>query len=205
VRVGLKLRYNLFYSTTEPVFDAFASFYGRRGRRLHAAHDESGSLNFYGEHNGWVVVDLGGGWEWKVRREAQLVVSRSVWCPGFLIFAYDGNYWGYEFFDRGEVIDHFVQEAIGEPIGFPGEDCRGNPRAIAERLPFLRVEDVAPYLMQKRDFVIPEGMNVPARPGDEFRRFDECAVLDFLRMLGVLVEIRDHKVHLKAPLFRSVE
>jgi hypothetical protein len=203
--VGLKLRYNLFYSTAEAVYDAFASFYGRRGSRLQAVDDGRGSLNFYREHDGWVVVDLGTGWEWKVRREAQLFVSRSLWCPGFLTFVYDGNYWGYEFFDRGEVIDHFVQEATGEPIGFPGEDCRGNPRVVAEHLPFLRVEDIAPYLVQKRDWVIPEGMDVPARTGDEFRRFDECAVLDFLRMLGVSTEIRDHYVRPKAPLFRSVD
>jgi hypothetical protein len=203
--VGLKLRYNLFYSTAEAVYDAFAAFYGRRGSRLRAADDASGRLNFYREQDGLAVVELDRGWDWKVPREAQLFVSRSLGCPGFLIFVYDGNYWGYEFFDRGEVIDHFVQEATGEPIGFPGEDCRGNPHVVAARLPFLRVEDIAAYLVQKRDWVIPEGMDVPARLGDEFRRFDECAVLDFLRMLGVATEIRDHCVRLKAPLFRSVD
>jgi hypothetical protein len=203
--VGLKLRYNLFYSTAEAVYDSFATFYGRRDSRLRAADDGNGSLNFYREQDGWVVVDLGSGWDWKVRREAHLFVSRSLWCPGFLIFVYDGNYWGYEFFDRGEVIYHFVQEATENPIGFPGEDCRGNPGVVAEHLPFLRVEDIAPYLVQKRDWVMPKDMDVPARPGDEFRRFDECAVLDFLRMLGIPTEIRDHYVRLKAPLFRSVD
>jgi len=148
--------------------------------------------------------DLGSGWEWKVRREAQLFVSRTLWCPGFLIFVYDGNYWGYEFFDHGEVLDHFVQEATGEPIGFPGEDCRGNAAVLVEHLPFLNVADVASYLVQKTDWVIPAGMNIPARPGDEFRRFDECAVLDFMRMLGVGVERHDGYVRLKAPVYRSV-
>ena len=62
---------------------------------------------------------------------------RTAWCAGFLIFVYDGDYWGYEFFDRGEVLDHFVQEATGEPIGFPGKDCRGNPRVVADDLPVL--------------------------------------------------------------------
>ena len=182
--LGLKLRYNLFCSSAAPVYDAFASFYGRRGSKLQPAGDGQGSLNFYSENNGWTVVDLGSGWEWKVRREAQLFVSRTVSCAGFLVFVYDGDYWGYEFFDRGEVLDHFVQEATGEPIGFPGEDCRGNPSVVAERLPFLRAEDIAPYLVQMHDWVIPEGMDVPARPADEFRRFDECAVLDFCECLA---------------------
>lgn len=131
-------------------------------------------------------------------------VSQSLRCPGFLIFVYDGDYWGYEFSDCGEAIDHFVQEASGEPIGFPGEDCRGNPSVIAEHLPFLRVEDIAPYLVQKPDWPTPESINVPARPGDEFRRFDECAVLDFVRMLRVPVDIVSSVVRLKAPLLKSV-
>src|SRR5262249_49604979 len=83
----------------------------------------------------------------------------------------------------------------------------GSPARIVELvrlLPFLRVEDIAPCLVQKRDWVIPEGMDVPARLGDEYPRLDECSVLDFLGILGVPTEIRDHYVPLKAPLFRSV-
>lgn len=203
--MGLKIRWNLFNAPAEAVYDAFAAFYGRRGSRLRPADDGTGRITFYCEQNGWTVVDLESGWEWKVRREAQLFVSRELWCAGFLIFVYDGEYWGYEFFDRGVSVDHFVQEATGKPIGFPGEDCRGNPHTIAGRLPFLLVEDIAPYLVQKRDWVIPEGTDFPARPGDEFRRFDECAVLDFLRMIGVPTEIRDHHVRLKASVFREVD
>ena len=203
--MGLKLRYNLFRSPAEPVYDAFATFYGQRGFKLRDADDGRGRLNFYCEHAGWTVVDLGSGWEWKVRREAQLFVSQAAWCAGFLIFVYDGEYWGYEFFNCGEVLDHILQEATGEPIGFPGEDCQGNPHIVAEHFPFLRQEDIAPYLVQKRDWVIPDGMDVPARPGDEYRRFDECAVLDFLRMIGIPTEIRENDVRLKAPLFRSVD
>jgi hypothetical protein len=46
-------------------------------------------------------------------------------------------------------------------------------------------------------------LNVPAREGDEFAGFDECAVIDFLRMLGVHIELRDHYVTLQAPRFRA--
>ena len=203
--MGLKLRYNLFRSRAEAVYDAFASFYGRRGSKLRIVNGDTGRLNFYHEQDGWTVVDLGSGWEWRVRREAQFFVSRSLACPGFLIFVCDGDYWGYEFFDRGEPIDHFVQEKTAHPAGLHAEDWRGNPRVVAEHLPFLQVEDIAPYLVQKHDWVIPDGMDVPARPGDQYRRFDECAVLDFLQMLGVPTEIRDHYVRLKSPLFRSAD
>jgi hypothetical protein len=203
--MGLKLRYNLFHGATAAgVYGAYASFYAQRRRPLQLTGDEARRLDFYQEDNGWVVVSLDGGWEWNERREAQLFVSRRLWCPGFLVFVYDGDYWGYEFFDHGEVFDHFVQEATGQPIGFPGADCRGRAEVVAEHLPFLRAEDIAPYLVQKHDWVIPAGMNVLARSGDEFRRFNECAVLDFLRMLGVRVRLLDGYVRQQGPLFQSV-
>jgi hypothetical protein len=37
--MGLRLRYNLFYSTAEAVYDAFASFYERRSSMLRTADD----------------------------------------------------------------------------------------------------------------------------------------------------------------------
>lgn len=202
--MGLKLRYNLFHGTTAAaVFDAYVSFYAQRGRPLQLTGDEARRLDFYQENNGWVVVSLDRGWEWKERREAHLFVSRRLWCPGFLVFVYDGDYWGYEFCDHGEVFDHFVQDGTGQPIGFPGADCRGRPEVVAKHLPFLRAEDIAPYLVQKDDWVIPAGMDVPARPGDEFRRFGECAVLDFLRMLSVRVGLQDGYVQVQGQLYWS--
>ena len=50
---------------------------------------------------------------------------------------------------------------------------------------------------------MPKGHNKPARDSDEFCRFDECAVLDFLRLLGVRVELRSEYVTLLAPELRS--
>ena len=204
--MGLMLRYNLFYSNAESAYEAFASYYRQRDPGFRVVDDGSDrSLKFYREHNGWATVELDGGWEWDVRREAQLFVSRCLSCPGFHVFVYDGSYWGYEFFDAGEVIDHFVQYPHEGPVGFPGEDCRGNPRVIAEHLPFLRVEDIAPYLVPKEgDWDVDPDLNVPARPGDEFNRFDECAVLDFLRMLGVAIELEGRYVQLKTRPYRSL-
>ncbi len=203
--MGLMLRYNLFHGTTAAVvYGAYASFYEQRGRPFKLSGEETQRLDFYQENNGWVVVSLDRGWEWKERRHAQTFASQRLWCPGFLVFVYDGDYWGYEFFDHGEVFDHFVQESSSEPIGFPEADCRGKAEVVAEHLPFLQVEDIAPYLVQKYDWVIQAGINVPARPGDEFRRFEECAVLDFLRMLGVRVALQGGAVRVDGSVYRSV-
>jgi hypothetical protein len=159
-------------------------------------------IDFHQEDGGWVVVSLDGGWERDERREAQLFVSRRLWCPGLVVFVYDGDYWGYELFDHGEVFDHFIQESAGSAAWFPG-DSRGNAQVVVEHLPFLKTDDVAAYLVQKHDWVVPAGADVPARPGDQFRRFDECAVLDFLRMLGLRVGLQDGRVRLQSPVLHS--
>jgi len=189
------LRYNLFYSTAGAVFEQFTSNFRRRGL--------AADINFYREDNGWVAAELDRGWEWEIRREVQLVVSDALGCPGFLVFVYDGDYWGYEFFDRGVAVDHFVQKPTGEPVGFPGRDCRGNPFVLAERLPFLKVDDIAPYLVQKPEWPMSDELNVPARAGDGWPRFDELAVLDFLRMLGVQTQVRGGYIEPVGQLFRS--
>jgi hypothetical protein len=203
--MGLMLRCNLFHGTTAAaVYGAYVSFYEQRHRPLRVMGEDWQRIDFHCESNGWVVVSLDEGWEWKERREAQLFASRRLWCPGFLVFVYDGDYWGFEFFDRGEILDRFVQESSEAHRWFPGEGCQGNRQILVQHLPFLRMEDIGPYLVQKHDWVIPASVDSPARPGDGFHRFDECAVVDFLRMLGVDVELRDGYVCVKSSLYRSV-
>ena len=149
--MGLMLRYNLFYKTTgDAVCGALKSFYARRGKPLQLAGPEDKRIDVHGQDNNWVVVALDGGWEWNERREAHLFVSQRLWCPGFLVFVYDGDYWGYEFFANGQVLDHYVQQADDgdAPIGFPGEDCLGNAEVLVQHLPFLKRSEIAPYLVQ---------------------------------------------------------
>lgn len=202
--MGLKLRYTLFHGVTAAaVYGAFVAFYEQRGRPLQESGNDAERLDFYRESGDWVVVSLDGGWEMKERREANLFVSRRLWCPGFFVFVYDGDYWGYEFFHHGDALDQFVQEEVEGPNWFPDRDSRGNAAVVVERLPFLCADNIAPYLVQKRDWVIPDGMDIPARDGDQFSRFDECAVLDFLRMLGVLVDLRGSYVEVQSPVMRS--
>jgi hypothetical protein len=151
-----------------------------------------------------VVVALDSGWEWKERREAQLYVSQTLLCAGFLIFVYDGDYWGYEFFNHGVVLDQFVQESSDAHFFFAERLSQGNPGLVAEYLPFLDEADVAAYLVQSHDWQIPQGANTKARPGDDYNRFDECAILDFLGLLGVQLSVENDYVQLASPRYRSL-
>jgi hypothetical protein len=217
--MGLKLRYNLFFEVeAEEVYAALESYWNGHGRRLLATAPQlppdsaSDGYELHRRHDGWTLLSWDGGWEWELRRAAQLHVSRVLGCAGLLVFVYDGDYWGYELFNDGREVDHFVldPEAAG---WFPGRPCSGDPALFAAQFPAagLRPADIASYLMPMPENWEDPGWNTPARAGDRFTRGAECAVLDFLRMLGADFELRTSDggtrgyVTPLAPLWRSFE
>lgn len=196
--MGLKLRYNLFYEVqAKDVYGMYREFYGNCGRTLLFKGCERDEISIYHPQNQWVVVELGSGWEWKERREVQLLVSYRLCCPGFLAFVYDGDYWGYKFFVNGIALDHFVQDPDECGYWFPGKLCMGDAEILVAHLPQLDRNSLAAYLVQK------PAPNVKAKPEDEFRRFDEFAVLDFLDSLGVPVSLQDGVVRVDSDIFKS--
>ncbi len=202
--MGLKLRLNLFSGTdAQAVYVALESFWTAQGYRLEAG---PGGYVLHETRDGWTQLDWDAGWEWDLRRKAQLHVSRVLDRPGLLVFVYDGDYWGYELFARGEEVDHFVQDP--ERTGwFPDRDCTGRPELVAAQFPAhgLRPSDVAPYLVPRPDDWWPDDgiWDAPARPGDEYGRGAECAVLDFLRLLGVRIGLRERYVTPAAPAWKA--
>jgi hypothetical protein len=104
--MGLSLRLN--------VFGALAEFYRNRGAALARSADRQRRYDLYQRQGNWCVLDWDAGWEWKQRREAQRFVSARLNTSGLLIFVYDGNYWGYELFQNGKVLNRFVQWPSGE-------------------------------------------------------------------------------------------
>src|ERR1700730_8922409 len=105
------LRYNLFYDVApKDVYESYLRFYGDRNVQLRNNGDVSARYQLFEPNGHWTILHWDNGWEWTVRREAQLFVSKELQCSGFLIFVYDGLYWGYEFFNNGMPLDHFVQD-----------------------------------------------------------------------------------------------
>jgi hypothetical protein len=180
----LALRYNLFDGVDAPaVYGALARYWASRRHRLAERTPRTPPLRaadeyvLHDERDGWTLLSWDGGWEWTRRREAQLHVSRTLGCLGFLVFVYDGQFWGYELFDRGEVVDRFVREpphggGPGHP--FAGQVFPGDPGLVAVARPDrpLRIDDVAAVLRR------------PTRTGG-------LGALDFLRLLGVDLRERE--------------
>jgi hypothetical protein len=212
--LGLKLRYNLFYQVPpQDVYSAYQRFYSQQDATLIDEGDEFEAYELYEPNNAWTILHWNGGWEWKIRRDAQLFVSRELDCLGFLIFVYDGQYWGYEFFKAGQVLDHFVQDMEDGTWQFPDEPCIGNTQLLAAHLNWLSPDDIAPYLVQtpyadddtdlKQFREYKRSLNVPPRPHDEYTRFYGLAVLNFLRLLGINISVVDGYVTPETPIWRT--
>jgi hypothetical protein len=151
--MGLALRYNVFSGVqARAVYGALARTWAAHGHRLEARVARTPALRardeyvLYQERDGWTLLDWDGGWEWTRRREAQLDLSRALGCAGLLVFVYDGQSWGYELFDRGQAVDHYLSDPAHD--WFPGWDCSGDPDIVAASLPGPgpRPDDVAEVL-----------------------------------------------------------
>nr|WP_285556521.1 hypothetical protein [Streptomyces hygroscopicus] len=176
---------------------ALDEFWRAEGYRLVDAGVGQGDFyTLYEEYNGWTVLDWTRGWEWDLRRRAQLHVSRVYDCPGLLAFLYDGDYWGYELFHHGAEVDHFVQQADADQGFFADRPVEGRPELLLEQFPELGLDlaDARGYLTGYRvddpafdDFAWEDDdpRNSPVREGDGYGRFDGGALFDFLRFLGV--------------------
>jgi hypothetical protein len=199
---------------------ALAEFWSSHGRRVERVPPDLNvdAFDVYGQRDGWTVMWWTRGWEWKLRRAAQLYVSEVLGCAGILVFVYDGDSWGYELFDRGVAVDWFYQCPQERNGWFPGKDLSGRPEAVVAAFPDLALDrsTVAAYLVQDPYYGAPddevhdeanwrayEAWDVPAQPGDRFRRGDECAALDFLDLLGVRIDVIEHRLVVPGPLWRS--
>jgi hypothetical protein len=220
--VGLKLRNALFRDVDAPdIYAALARFYAARGEVL--VEDESPDCHKLLRRSGrWCVHRWDRGWEWTIRRAAMQHVSLALGTPALLVFVYDGGYWGYELLVNGEVVDRFVQarEDVAAWFPFPGERCEGDADVLARAVD-VPVGQLDPYLVRHalmevvaedseeydrawgRYEAARQALDVKARPGDEFTRFAECAVLDFLRAIGVSVELEDHYVTFSGDVWGS--
>jgi hypothetical protein len=205
--VGLFMRINAFRSVSPADVDAaLAEFWSRHHRRVEPVPPDAqvDAFDLHEQRDGWTVMCWTSGWEWKLRRQAQLHVSETLGCAGILVFVYDGDDWGYELFDRGAAVDRFIQWPQEGNTWFPGKDLSGQPEAVVAAFPDLALDrsDVATYLVQRQGDEADDACNVAARPGDRFRRGDDCAALDFLGLLGVTIGVSEHRLVFPAPLWR---
>ena len=112
-------------------------------------------------------------------------LSKELACPVMLCYIYDGDFWGYFFFDSGEHLDAFMPM----PYYFeemPEEEqqrVKGNSRLIAERFN-VKEEDVAQYLRLWTEQDLNGNEPGYAYPDDEFSIGEDWQMADFMRAIG---------------------
>jgi hypothetical protein len=196
----MKLRYNLFFAVKhEDMYRAYEQYsLAERGHRLVPLKNTAppyrpfDAYALYRSDGCWTLLNWCGGWEWKLRRQAQLYVSSLLGCPGLLVFVF-GGYWGYELFNAGHILDHFVQRSDECGTWFPGYDCRGNSELFVDQFrPWLNLKKgaLAAYLVQEP---------VEMRLG----------IFDFLSFLGLRIKWQRYKygsyMAPLAPVWRTFE
>ena len=104
--------------------------------------------------------------------------------PVMLLYVYDGDYWGYDFY-AGREEDHFSARpgALG-PIS-PAEKQRlsGNPKALAGWFPTWDMERIGRYLVHWSD-LDEAALEETACSGDQFPYGDCWQMADFMDRLG---------------------
>ena len=207
--MGTFQRTNLFYGVDhEQVYAALEEFWRREEHtlKLEDVNDVNRDSYALRERRGdWTVLEWTRGWEWDLRRRAQLYVSRAYDCPGLLVFIYDDDFWGCELFHHGTVIDQFQQETDNIGSFFGDLPCQGRPDLLLAQFPALDldIEHARAYLTHYSiDDPAYEDIdwenehdprNSPARPGDGYGRLEGGVYWDFQNFLGV-----DHH----APVWR---
>ncbi|MEM1416563.1 MAG: hypothetical protein AAGH15_16750 [Myxococcota bacterium] len=203
--MGLSLRTSLLRHVDAPsVYASLERFYGARGERLVEEQERARRFDLRETANGWTALDWDGGWEWVVRRDAQRFVSRELETASLLVFVYDGDYWGYELFDRGSTIDHFLQ--VRDEALDIFEEGRGDATRLGRAFG-VDPARVAPYLVPQPEHGYDHSpwseLDGPALPGDQFSRWDGRAVMDFVRALGVPGDSSRPTFRIGGPIWRS--
>lgn len=112
-------------------------------------------------------------------------LSRTVNGPALLLYIYDGDFWGYFFYDKGRRMDAFlpIPDYFSPVSEEEAAACAGSSRLIAD---YFHVQEAA----VRRYLVRWTGQNrmghdsERAYPDDEFGRCTEWQMADFMNRLG---------------------
>ncbi len=111
-------------------------------------------------------------------------LSNASENPVLLLYIYDGDYWGYDFYGGGEE-DHFntVPDYFGPVSPEEKQRLTGNPAALSGWLPTWDTGMMRRYLVHWSD-LDEDAMEETACPDDRFPYGDCWQMTDFMAQLG---------------------
>ena len=110
-------------------------------------------------------------------------ISRACCAPVLLLYIYDGDFWGYDYYFAGKEVDHFSScpDYFGEDKN-RWERLAGKPLSLIGTFPIQHPESIIRYFPLHMD-------NKPtaeelAYPGDQYPYGDCWQMTDFMAKLG---------------------
>lgn len=109
-------------------------------------------------------------------------LSRALLRPVMLLYIYDGDQWGYYFYENGLQLDHFnpMPDYFGEVAKEERDNMAGNAALIASYFG-ISVEEITKYL---RFWIDDMSSQEKAYPDDEFDQGYCWQMADFMRKIG---------------------
>ncbi|MFG6394592.1 MAG: hypothetical protein K1W24_10525 [Lachnospiraceae bacterium] len=112
-------------------------------------------------------------------------LSRKLCCPILLCYIYDGDFWGYDFYENGKEIDIFctVPDYFDDITKKEAAKLSGNSSIIAK---YFNVdeESIKNYLRQWTDAVYEIEDEEKAYEDDGFNIGDAWQMADFMQKIG---------------------
>ena len=111
----------------------------------------------------------------------------------FSLHIHDGNLWMYVLYENGEIVDQFnpVPDYWQELDEAERLSWRGNVSEIVKRVPHLKQEQIANYLVQWGDEVFESDERKKAYPTDQYYYGDDWQLVDFMKQLKLDFPIDD--------------
>lgn len=136
----------------------------------------------YQECDGGVKVllsDMCAGYE-----EIPQKLSKELLSPVMLCYIYDGDYWGYDFYDKGIELDTFnpMPDYFEEVSEEEKQRLSGNSKVISR---YFNVEEakIKNYLQTWTDYIL-DNEEKRAYADDEFCIGEDWQMADFMRAVG---------------------
>jgi hypothetical protein len=118
--------------------------------------------------------------------DASRFLSSDLSKPVFSFHIHDGDFWMYDFFVDGVIVDQFntVPEYWQELEDDERAAWRGSAEVIARHAVGVSAQDIARYLVQWGDGVLDADERRTAYDDDEYYYGDDWQLCDLMRRLG---------------------
>lgn len=114
-----------------------------------------------------------------------LEISRELTTSAMLCYIYDGDYWGYFFYDKGKEADSFnpIPDYFEEISDEEKQRLSGNSKVIAQ---YFNVDEsrIKKYLVLWNDDIFDTDEMPKAYDDDEFGTGEDWQMADFMKAIG---------------------